>query len=169
FADFVGGVSWALFVCVGLAVAVGVAKDRLPLAAVIGAFSGPAAFEGSRIVYAGVVEALAVSGVVAGEGYPVEIAVVKGVEYGFLAFAIGWVARRSWGGAKGHATVGMTAGLVFGAVILAMSAGAVPRPSTAALFSTGLNEVLFPVGCAMVLFFADALGKKAADHPPRIP
>jgi hypothetical protein len=50
-------------------------------------------------------------------------------------------------------------GLVFGGTILAVTLGSAPQTSTANLVSQGINEILFPVGCSLVLFSA-ALGKK---------
>jgi hypothetical protein len=36
-------------------------------------------------------------------------------------------------------------------------------PATTALLSQGVNEILFPVGCSLVLFAATALGKRVQD------
>lgn len=154
-ADFARGVSWSVFVCVGLAAAMGFAKGRLPFAGVGGFVAAPVAFEGSRIVHTGVVAALAASSLGAGDGYPVAISVVKGLEYGFLALAIGWVASRPWGGALAHAAAGLVAGVLFGGALSYIAAGS--GTSGFDLFSVGLNELLFPIGCAMVLFLSDAL------------
>jgi hypothetical protein len=35
--------------------------------------------------------------------------------------------------------------------------------ATQALVSRGVNEILFPVGCALVLFSATAVGKRVAS------
>jgi hypothetical protein len=56
---------------------------------------------------------------------------------------------------------GLAVGVVFGGTILALTLGAAPCPvPTADLVSRGLNELLFPVGCALVLFSAGALGNR---------
>ena len=52
-------------------------------------------------------------------------------------------------------------------VQLVFAAGATPPPPTSDLFVAGVNEVLFPVGCSLVLFSAGALGKKAASRSSR--
>jgi hypothetical protein len=59
-------------------------------------------------------------------------------------------------------------GLVFGGATLALTLGAAPAPVPAPeLVSQGLNELLFPVGCSLVLFSAGALGKRMpAGGPP---
>jgi hypothetical protein len=52
--------------------------------------------------------------------------------------------------------------MVFGGVILSLRARSSLQPlSTAELAVQGVNEVLFPIGCALVLFAAKALGDRA--------
>jgi hypothetical protein len=164
-ADLVRSVSWSVFVCVGLAVGTAVAKARIPLMGFLGLLSAPLAFEASRVFHKGTLEALAVAGGGGGGDLsPLLIAAIKGLEYGCLGLGVGWVSQRPWGGALAHVAVGLLVGLVFGGAEIALAAGATPPPSTADLFSEGLNEVLFPVGCALVLFSATVLGKKVADQ-----
>lgn len=157
-ADLVRNVSWSVFVCAGLAVGTAVVKARVPLMGLLGLLSAPLAFEASRVIHKGSLEALAVSG---GDVSPELIAVIKGLEYGCLGIGIGWVSQRRWGGALAHVAVGLLVGVVFGGTELALAAGASPAPPASELFVEGVNDVLFPVGCALVLFSATALGKKA--------
>lgn len=161
-ADFASGVSWAILVCVGVSAAVGFSKGFLPLAGAVGFLAAPASFEAARIVHAGSVEAFVASGVGAGEGYPVMVAAVKGAEYAFLALAVGWVGRRPWGGAMAHAAAGLVAGTLFGGMLAFIAAGG--AASGATVFTLGVNEFLFPVGCAMVLFLADMFEGRAKNH-----
>jgi hypothetical protein len=163
-ADLVRSVSWSVFVCVGLAVGTAVAKARGPLMGFLGLFSAPLAFEVSRVLHKGTLEALAVSGG-ADEGLsPLLVALIKGLEYGCLGIGIGWVSQRRWGGAAAHVAVGLLVGLTFGGLELSFAMRATPPPPAADLFAGGLNDVLFPVGCALVLFSAGVLGKKAAGR-----
>jgi hypothetical protein len=163
-ADLVRSVSWSVFVCVGLAVGTAVAKARVPLMGFLGLLSAPLAFEVSRILHKGTLEALAVSGGGGGDLSPVLIAAIKGLEYGCLGLGIGWVSQRRWGGALAHMGVGLLVGLVFGGAEIALAAGATPPPPAADLLTEGINEVLFPVGCSLVLFSATVLGKKITTH-----
>ena len=163
-ADFVRNITWSVFVCVGLAVGTAVAKARVPLMGFLGLFSAPLAFEASRVFHKGTLEALAVS-VPGGEAVsPVLIAVVKGIEYGCLGLGVGWVSQRPWGGAAAHVAVGLLVGLVFGSVEIALASTVAPLPPVPDLLVEGINEVLFPVGCALILFSADALGKRAVNR-----
>src|SRR3712207_6728063 len=163
-ADFVRNITWSVFVCVGLAVGTAVAKARVPLMGFLGLFSAPLAFEASRVFHKGTLEALAVS-VPGGEAVsPVLIAVVKGIEYGCLGLGVGWVSQRPWGGAAAYVAVGLLVGLVFGSVEIALASTVAPLPPLPDLLVEGINDVLFPVGCALVLFSADALGKRAVNR-----
>jgi hypothetical protein len=163
-ADLVRNVTWSVFVCAGLAVGTAVVKARAPLMGFLGLVSGPLAFEASRVFHKGTLEALAITGGGGGDLSPVLVAVIKGIEYGCLGLGIGWVSQRRWGGAAAHVAVGLLVGLTFGSVELALAAGTTPPPPTSDLFVEGVNEVLFPVGCSLVLFSAGVLGKKTADR-----
>ena len=165
-ADLVRSISWSVFVCVGLAVGTAVAKARVPLMGTLGLLSAPLAFEASRVMHKGTLEALAATGEIASGGSSILlVAVIKGLEYGCLGLAIGWVGTRPWGGAAAHAATGLVIGLVFGGSILGIALVSAPEPlATAELVSRGVNEILFPVGCSLVLFTATVLGKRAAGQ-----
>jgi hypothetical protein len=82
----------------------------------------------------------------------------KAAEYGCLGLALEWVGRRAWGSTLGHLAVGLLVGVVFGGVFLVVVVQSAPTPlSTPALLARGLNELLFPVGCALVVFIAEVL------------
>ena len=159
-ADLVKNVSWSLFVCGGLAVGTTIANARLPLAGLAGLLAAPLAFEISRVLHKGTLEMLAASSGASEGASPVLIAVVKGLEYGALGMAIRWLARRSWAGAMAYALTGLLIGTVFGGAILTLTLGAASQISTGTLISQAVNEILFPVGCALVLFSANFLGKR---------
>jgi hypothetical protein len=51
--------------------------------------------------------------------------------------------------------------LVAAALVLSITVRtAATSPSSLALLSKGINEVLFPLGCSMVLYAANALGER---------
>jgi hypothetical protein len=164
-ADLVRNVTWSVFVCAGLAVGTAVVKARVPLMGFMGLISAPLAFEASRVMHKGTLEALAATGEIASGGTSTFlVALIKGVEYGCLGLIIGWVGTRPWGGALAHVAAGLAIGLVFGGALLTVAYASAPEPlATADMVSRGLNEILFPVGCALVLFSAGALGRKAAQ------
>lgn len=123
-------------------------------------FSGPLAFEVSRVFHKGTLEALGASGGGGGDLSPLLIALIKGLEYGCLGLAVGWVGLRPWGGLTAHVAVGS----IFGGTIVFLTLGLTPQPPAAAILSRGVNELLFPVGCSVVLFSAGALGDRIANR-----
>lgn len=160
-ADLVKSVAWSVFVCVGLAVGTAITRAQVPLMGLLGLLAAPVAFEASRALHKGTVEALSLSGGTDAGGTPVLlIAAIKGIEYGCLGLAVGWIGTHDWGGAAAHVGAGLAMGVVFGGAIIGLVYAADPL-STADLLSRGINEILFPVGCALVLFSAKALGERS--------
>jgi hypothetical protein len=97
-ADLARNVSWALLVCVGLSVGTAVQKARVPVTGLLGLLAAPAAFEVSRVVHKGTLQALAISGSAGDYLSPFLLALIKGLEYGCLGLALGWVSQRPWEG-----------------------------------------------------------------------
>jgi hypothetical protein len=159
-ADLVKNVSWSVVVCAGLALGTAVAKARVPVMGLLGLLAAPAAFEVSRALHKGTLEAMATTGEGGDVLSPVLVFVIKGLEYGCLGLAVAWVGQRPWGGAAAHIAVGLLVGLVFGGTIVAITMGSTPPPPAADALSIGVNEVIFPIGCSLVLFSAGALGKR---------
>jgi hypothetical protein len=146
-----------------LALGTTIANARVPLMGLLGLLTAPLAFEVSRVLHKGTVEALALSGGAGTLGTATFLlAVVKGVEYGCLGLLVGWVGGRAWGGAAAHVAAGLAVGTVFGGLILGLTF--LPNPdafSAADLLSRGINELLFPVGCSLVLFSARSLAERS--------
>jgi hypothetical protein len=165
-ADLAQQVSWAFLVCVALSLGSAAANLRRPaLMGFLGLLAAPLSFIIARSLHDGLRKALGVVGT-ASIGFSIILVVVvlKGVEYGCLGAAIGWVGQRPWGGLGAHIAVGLGAGIVFGSLILAVTYWGASSPlSTANLISRGVNEILFPMGCSLVLFSADALGQEGGD------
>jgi hypothetical protein len=102
------------------------------------------------------------------------VLVFKAAEYGCLAASLGWIGRRTWAGAPAYGTAGLLAGLVFGGAILTVVAQSALTPlSTADLMVKGVNQLVFPVGCALVIYTAEILGRRVRtpriQQPPSVP
>lgn len=162
-AELAGNVSWSVLVCLGLSVGKTVQSARVPVMGLLGFLVAPAAFEISRVIHKGAIQALAISGSAGEDLSPFLLALIKGLEYGCLGLALGWVSQRPWGGVMAHMAVGFVVGAVFGGTVIALLAASGPEVSTTILLSRGVTEVLFPVGCSLVLFSAEALGTSMAS------
>jgi hypothetical protein len=156
-------VCWSLLVCVGVALGRVAAKARVPLEGVTGLLAAPLALAAANTLQKGVAEALNAAGTPAGPP-PLWVLAIKAAEYACLGLALGWIGRRPWGSALGHTAAGLVIGVVFGGAFLALTVASA-HPALPSLLAKGVNELLFPVGCALVVFFAEVL----ATHlgPPR--
>ncbi len=132
---------------------------------ILGLLAAPLAFTLSRSIHQGAVKTLEIAGSGAGAPPVLVLATLKAIEYACLGVAIGWIGRRPWGGAVAHVATGLAVGIVFGGTIVALTYRMSPDPLAAAdLISRGTNEILFPVGCSLVLFAATALGRRVPER-----
>lgn len=161
--EFLQKTSWWFLVCIGLAIGQTVAKPARRMAAMglMGLLSAPVAIVIARVLHHGMRRAIfgleAAAGTVG--GFPFLLAALRGAEFGLLGAVIGWVGQRRWGGVVAHALTGFTTGIFFGFAVLGVRslAGGAPL-STADILSWFVNEIIFPTGCALILFSAGKLG-----------
>lgn len=158
-ADLVQKVSWSFLVCVGLAFGTTASKAREGIMGLLGLISAPAGFATARAAHKGVAAGL---GVAAGgsAAFPVLIAGLKGIEYALFGAALAWIGKRALG-LKAHVAAGLAFGVVFALAIVAVTvqSSAAPIPLVKQV-AQGINELMFPVGCALVLYAANALSKR---------
>ena len=153
-ADSLSFVSWSIAACTGLAVGMALARLRMAAVALAGALAAPAAFAIARVVHVGVSSAL--DSTTSGGLPPLPLALVKAVEYAVLALGLSYAVRR-WPERSGRVLlVGAAVGLLFGGAIVAWTAAALAPPPPA-LVGRAFNEIVFPMGCALVIVTARAL------------
>jgi Family of unknown function (DUF5317) len=170
-AEAARSVGWSVLVCTGIAVGRVAAKGRPPRMGIAGLLAAPLALIVANTIQKGIAAALDVHP--AAGTAPLWVLALKAAEYGCLAAALGWIGRRAWAGAAAHAAAGLLAGIVFGGAALTVVAQSAPTPlSPATLMVKGVNELVFPVGCALVVFAAEVLGKRAStrrtQQPPSV-
>lgn len=160
-AEALGRVSWATLVCVGVAAGMMASAGAPAMSGLAGLVAAPVAFGAAKGVQQSVATMLGVAaaGNVA-TATLVTIAAVKAIEYACIGAAIAWVGRQRWGGLAAHVAVGLGLGLAFGGVIWAVSPAGAIKPPSAAVLTWVVNEVLFPAGCATVLFVTEAIGRR---------
>lgn len=166
-ADAAKSVSWATLVCVGVAVGRAIPGARVAGMGLMGLLSGPIAFNVARAVHRGVGESLKVAPAAAPVLVPdpLVMGLVKGLEYGFLGALLGAVSRRSGGRLAPHVFSGLAVGAVFGGLVFALTNSVSVKATGAALgLDKGLpifiNETLFPMGCAIVLYSTDLIRRR---------
>jgi hypothetical protein len=159
-ADLAQKISWSFIVCVGLAFGSTAARAREGVMGLLGLLSAPAGFAVARIVHKVAKDALGAAGTVGAGASPLLIAGLKGVEYAVFGALLAWIGKRSMG-LGAHVGTGLAIGLTFGIAIVAATVQAAAAPPAAVdLVAKGVNEVMFPVGCALVLYASGAMAKK---------
>src|SRR5215471_9434363 len=162
-ADLTQKISWSMVVCVGLAFGKAASKGQSSWMALAGLVSAPIAFNVARTLHKSISFALKAVEPGAGAAFPFLIVGVKGLEYAALGLLLGWVGKRANANAKvsAYAGVGLLVGIVFGGLIVGLLAPA--EFDLIKALPQIINEVLFPLGCSLALFAADAIGKRTAS------
>ena len=162
-ADLVQKVSWSTIVCVGLAIGTGAARSRAATMGGLGLLAAPLAFAAARSLHKGAASALSLSG--PGGAFPYGIALLKALEYACLGAALGRLSTRA-ARARAYVSVGLACALTFGtSIVVVMAAGAAKPLETSDVVARSVNELLFPVGCSLVLYAAGSLGKRLSPEP----
>jgi len=159
-ADLGYKVSWSVTVCIGLAIGTVALQRQTLVMGLLGLIAGPIGFYVARAVHKGTLQAFDLAADNPGFN-PIFVATLKGLEYGVLGAALGFIQKKEWGGALAHGIAGAAVGLVFGSIIVyvIMTSALKPIPHPA-LVGRAVNELLFPVGCSLVLYAAEVMGKR---------
>lgn len=161
FRDTLQKISWSTLVCVGLAVGAAAQRARAAWMGLMGLLAAPLGFVSARMVQKGITQALDLTPVEQiAIGVLIAVLALKALEYGALGlwlYRLGTRERGLWP----HAGAGLAAGLTFGAAVVAvLYFSADPRPPAARVAALAANELIFPIGCSIVLYAAQLLGKR---------
>jgi hypothetical protein len=157
-ADLTQKISWSVIVCVGIALGQAAAKMREAMMGLLGFISAPAGFYAARAIHKGVTQAMGMAAQAQG-GSAFALALLKAVEYGVFGLGLYWIQKKAWG-VLAHVGMGFAVGAVFGAGTLAITGMHLPMP---ALISREINEIFFPIGCALVTYSTDVIKKNVAS------
>jgi hypothetical protein len=161
-------VSWSVLVCSAMAIGNSVARARPMLLGIIGLLAAPMAFNTARIVQRGLS-----AGGAAGPAVPaaLELSIAKGLEYAVFGILIAYAAKS--GKARAYLLSGLALAVAFTTYLeMRLVYGNAPPPPKPMLIARGINEFLFPIGCAFVLWFTTEIGSKlsaltaATEAPP---
>ena len=159
-AELANRVSWAVLVCTGLAIGDAIAEGSRPLLmGLSGAIAAPLAFSVARGVHKGAAELMQIAQP-ADPISPLLAAGIRGAEYMCLGLLIFWLKKQPRAGALAYVAAGLGVGLVFGLLLMFLNPAV--TGSLSSMLVWGVNELIFPVGCTLVLFASTAIGKKVA-------
>jgi len=156
-------VAWSFFVCAGIGLGSLLGKARPALGGLIGAVSAPLAMglaKGSQKVLAGAAGAAEKPFIMS----LMTLGVLRALEYGLLGWALAWLTSRSDARGWHFLVAGMLAGIVFGGSItwltIDTAAARGPAMAPAQIVATTINEMIFPIGCALVVYIALRIGRQ---------
>jgi hypothetical protein len=160
--DVASGVTWAVLVCTGLAIGLSVAKRRPMLTGALAFCFAPialAAAKASQKVLSGWLGAAEKEAVLALG----TVSMLRAAEYALLGWLLARLVIRDRASLRPYLVVGCAAGLTFGGAITGLTwwvarDDGLPLPP-AALAATVINEMVFPVGCALVIFLGQSVGR----------
>ena len=156
-------VAWSFFVCAGVGLGTALGKARAALGGLVGVVSAPLAMglaKGSQKV---------VGSALGAADKPVimslmTLGVLRAVEYGLLGWALAWLAGKQESRVWHFVLVGAVAGFVFGGSItwltIAIAAARDMAMAPPQIIATALNEMIFPIGCALVVYIALRVGRQ---------
>ncbi len=160
--------AWSTIVCSSISVAMVASKLRDSFVGLAGVLSASVGFKIARAVQKGVGAALSAAPAVTNSPSPLVLGTIKAVEYGCLAAVLAWMVKRKDRSAAAHVEIGLAMGVFFGGIALGYTYWTNFKLFSAAdVVSRGLNEILFPVGCSLVLFATEVWSKhwKATSAP----
>lgn len=153
-ADTLQKMTWSTLVCAALAAAQTLVRVQALGMAAAGLLGAPVALLLARSVHKAVTAAL--DAPAAQAATPWLLAGLKGVEYAILGFLLYWLAKRA-SGLRAYAVAGAALGLIFFLLLtwlMPLDGGLQPELMRA------INEVLHPVGCALVIYFGAQFGSR---------
>jgi hypothetical protein len=160
FAETVQKLSWSWIVCAALACGVAAGRAAPRVVGLVGLFAAPLSFGVAKAVHKSVAAAVG-SAVPAGGPSPWLVAGIKGVEYLVFGVLIALLARRERAPLRAYLGRGLLIGALFGTLVLWLMNQAAPGGlPVASLAARAVNELLFPVGCACVLWSTAALSRR---------
>ncbi len=163
--DMAQGITWSLFVCTGVGIGTSIVRARAAIVGLLGLICAPLAValaKASQKIVGGMIgaadqpAALALS----------TIGLARAIEYGILGWLLGKLAQRDEGRWRIYLAIGAGIGIVFGGTIAGLSYhaavanGLTPTPPRIA--GSIVNEVLFPIGCATVIYVSRFVGRALA-------
>jgi hypothetical protein len=161
-ADVAQGVTWALLVCTGVGIGTSVMRARARIVGLMGALFAPiavAAAKGSQRLVASALD-LAEQQALMSLG---AVSLLRAVEYAVLGFLVGTLAYRGDQRISRYVAAGAGVGLLLGGCVVALNAwlaAGLGAPFGAPQIAAGVvNEMLFPIGCALVIYGGQMAGR----------
>ena len=172
-ADTTQGTTWAVLVCGGVGLGTTMVKSRANLMGILGIVFAPIALAVSKAGEKFVSTLLHNLGP---GGLSIPVIGVKALEYGLLGWMLGRMLEKNVERVRTYLIAGLLVGLIFGGsnVFFSYQAAAAKKLDFGApqLLGTTVNEIVFPIGCSLVIYLGQFLGRHMRvieEHHTRLP
>lgn len=165
FVDLTQGVTWSLLVCAGVGIGTSIMKIRAALAGLVAALFAPIALAVAKSVQKVMASAIGVVDQPAALSL-VTISAMRAVEYGILGWVLASLVQKEVKSASAYLGAGSIVGLVFGGAIAALGYHAASlggqSPASAQVAASLVNEIVSPIGCALVIYCGQLVGRNVS-------
>lgn len=155
--EVAAGVAWSTLVCLGASIGLALFRAKAALAGLVSALFAPLGVAAAKAANQSLSAAIGLADKPAALPL-IGLASLKAAEYAVLGYALARLAQRGTDRLGPYAGTGLAVGVAFGGAALALRllAGLAPPPELAAL---AVNEIVFPVGCAAVVYVGQTLAR----------
>ena len=158
-ADFSNKLAWTYVVCASIALAAAITKNSAKTG-LAGLVAAPVGLYLATIVHKAVLKELAVSTVAEGGAFVLVPVIIKAIEYAILGIVFAYL-RKNQKSLFQFMFTGFAAGVFFGTCQVVYKFSGLLQPlSIANILSMGLNELIIPVGCSIIIFASEILSKR---------
>lgn len=161
-ADLAQGITWSALVCVGVGIGASLGKHRAALAGFFSALCAPLAIalaKAAQRVVASLLD-LTVNPAILSLA---TIGTLRALQYGILGWLLAWLVQRGETRPLPYVGSGAAVGITIGGAILFISAGVAERSgmvfAAPQMVGSIVNDILFPVGCASVIYVGQFVGR----------
>jgi hypothetical protein len=145
-------VAWSLPLCAALAVV----TQRSSVMGITGMFAAPFASLFSSLIDSQLRELFLTVATDALSSETLAMAVFRGLEYGLLGALVGYLVSQQRNSLRNHSLLGLLVGIIFGSVIVYLQLQ-VPYNQPEEILLQNIGELIFPLGCSVILKVASAL------------
>lgn len=162
FADLAQGITWSALICVGVGIGASLGKHRAALAGIFAALCAPLAIalaKAAQRVVASLID-VAVNPAILSLA---TIGTLRALQYGILGWLLAWLVQRGETRPAPYVGSGAAVGVVIGGAILFISAGVAEQSGQVfgapQMVASIVNDILFPIGCAAVIYVGQFVGR----------
>ncbi|MFO1186418.1 MAG: hypothetical protein U1E87_02570 [Alphaproteobacteria bacterium] len=150
------GITWSVVVCAGVAIGTVISRAKSLAMGLLGLVAGPLAWGFAKGTQKGLQAMMAIPEDKI-DNFFLMITGLKGLEYAVLGAGLGFMVGKAWAKLPAFAVFGLGIGILFAAIVLSLTVANKPATPLPALVGMGVNEIIVPLGCSLVIYAVQRL------------